>query len=116
MALATLLFGVNVPFGDDWSLIRIVAKTYSGTLPLSELWAPYNGHRMFFSRPYSAAYAAGLWDIRNRAAAQRQALRTLADVDAAPDSVLQAGLLDDPRNIRIQVKILQSLHIGPYRA
>jgi hypothetical protein len=44
------LFGVNVPFWDDWELVPYFDKFYSGTLTCSDLFAQHSDHVMFFSR------------------------------------------------------------------
>ena len=41
-------YAVNVPYQDQWDMIPLLDKAYSGGLSLSELWAPHNEHRIFF--------------------------------------------------------------------
>jgi hypothetical protein len=43
-------FGVSVVFSDAWSMVRLFEGWHSGTLSLSELWAPHNEHRMLFPK------------------------------------------------------------------
>lgn len=43
-------FGVNVPFGDDWSLVLLFDKLAAGTLGFQDLWAQLWEHRIFFPR------------------------------------------------------------------
>lgn len=35
----------SVPFADEWSWVPLLAKLHTGTLSLSDLWAPHNQHR-----------------------------------------------------------------------
>jgi len=44
------LFGVNVVFMDQWALVPLIEKLYTGTLSLSDLFAQHNEHRLFFPR------------------------------------------------------------------
>jgi hypothetical protein len=44
------LFGVNVPMWDDWAMVPVFEKYFSGTLTFSELFAQHNEHRIFFPR------------------------------------------------------------------
>jgi len=43
-------FGVSVVFSDAWSMVRLFEGWHSGTLSVSELWAPHNEHRMLFPK------------------------------------------------------------------
>jgi hypothetical protein len=43
-----LRYAVNVPYLDQWDLVPLVDKAYTGRLSLAELWAPHNEHRIFF--------------------------------------------------------------------
>ena len=43
-------FGVSVVFADAWSMVRLFDKWDSGTLLISDLFAPHNEHRMFFPK------------------------------------------------------------------
>jgi hypothetical protein len=43
-------YGVSVVFSDAWSMVRLFEGWSSGTLRLSELWAPHNEHRMLFPK------------------------------------------------------------------
>jgi hypothetical protein len=43
-------FGVSVVFSDAWSMARLFGEWSSGTLGLSDFWAPHNEHRMLFPK------------------------------------------------------------------
>ena len=43
-------FGVSVVFSDAWSMVHLFDAWSSGTLRLSDLYAPHNEHRMFFPK------------------------------------------------------------------
>ncbi|MCL4479504.1 MAG: hypothetical protein M1381_10465 [Deltaproteobacteria bacterium] len=42
------LFGVNGVFGDQWNIVYLFQKVFSGTITVSELFAQHNEHRIFF--------------------------------------------------------------------
>jgi hypothetical protein len=41
-------FGVDVVFGDAWSVVRLLNEQSSGTFRVSDLFRPHNEHIMFF--------------------------------------------------------------------
>jgi hypothetical protein len=43
-------FGVNVVFGDAWSMVRLFEKWSSGTLTVSDFFRQHLEHRMFFPK------------------------------------------------------------------
>ncbi len=43
-------FGVNVLYGDEWSIARLFQELYSGTLGVGDLWALHGDHRILFPR------------------------------------------------------------------
>ncbi len=43
-------FGVDVPFGDTWTMVPFFDKLSSGTLSVSDLWRQHFEHRVFFPR------------------------------------------------------------------
>jgi hypothetical protein len=43
-------FGVNIPFMDQWSVVRLLMKQEQGVLTLIDLFAQHNEHRPFFPR------------------------------------------------------------------
>jgi hypothetical protein len=47
-ALYVRAFGINVVFGDAWSILYLFDKWSSGTLQVSDLLHQHNEHRMFF--------------------------------------------------------------------
>jgi len=52
------LFGVNIPFGDVWTMVPRFDQWSLGTLSFGDLWVQHFEHRMFFTR--SALLALGL--------------------------------------------------------
>ena len=48
LVLFVAQYGVSVPYGDEWDLIPLLEKSYTGQLTLRDLWAPHNEHRIFF--------------------------------------------------------------------
>ena len=44
------LFSTNVVFWDQWFLVPLIEKLYSGTLSLYDLFAQHNEHRLIFPR------------------------------------------------------------------
>lgn len=43
-------FAVNVPDGDEWSHVTLIAKMRAGQLTWNDLWEQHNEHRIFFPR------------------------------------------------------------------
>jgi hypothetical protein len=43
-------YGVNVPYGDEWSLLSLVGKWDSHQLNFADLFAEHNGHRILIPR------------------------------------------------------------------
>lgn len=43
-------FGVDVPFGDTWTMVPFFDKLSSGTLSVFDLWRQHFEHRVFFPR------------------------------------------------------------------
>ncbi|MCL4486055.1 MAG: hypothetical protein M1537_06990 [Nitrospirae bacterium] len=43
-----IIYGENVPEGDDYTALTLVRKSYLGTLTFFDLWKNHNGHRMLF--------------------------------------------------------------------
>lgn len=50
-------FSVDVPYGDDWDLVPILARMNSGTLTLHDLAIPYASHEMIFSYALMGQFA-----------------------------------------------------------
>ncbi len=44
------LFGVNVPYWDQWWIVSLLGELSAGTLSISDLWSQANEHRIFFPR------------------------------------------------------------------
>ena len=43
-------YSVDVPYWDQWGLIPLLEKSYSGTLSFMDLWSQHNEHRIFFPK------------------------------------------------------------------
>jgi hypothetical protein len=43
-------YGLNVPYWDQWELVPLFEKLYSGKLAISDFWCLHNEHRLFFPR------------------------------------------------------------------
>ncbi len=43
-------FGVNVVFWDQWEVVPLIEKMYTGSLNLSDLFSQHNEHRLFFPK------------------------------------------------------------------
>lgn len=39
------MYGVNIPFFDDWAFVDLIDKYLSGSLTFQDLWAQHNEHR-----------------------------------------------------------------------
>ena len=50
VAIYLLLFGVNVPFLDQWDVVMLMIKKQQGLMVLSDLFALHNENRPFFPR------------------------------------------------------------------
>jgi hypothetical protein len=58
-------YGVNVPYGDDWSLIPLYAKWNDHQLTFADLFRPHNEHRIFFPKLIYLAFAhLTHWNLR----------------------------------------------------
>lgn len=50
-------FGVNVLYWDQWELVPLIEKVYTGSLSLGDLFSQHNEHRIFFPRIIMLALA-----------------------------------------------------------
>jgi hypothetical protein len=50
VGLYIFLFGLNIPFLDQWEVVSLLQKKQQGLLTLSDLFAQHNEHRPFFPR------------------------------------------------------------------
>ncbi len=59
------IYGVPVPYGDQWELIPLLDKLFNHNLQLSDFWVQHNEHRIVFPKilMLTMAYFTG-WDIR----------------------------------------------------
>jgi hypothetical protein len=48
--IVILRFGIDLPYWDDWAFVPLLEYVQQGRLPLSELLAQHNEHRMVFPR------------------------------------------------------------------
>ena len=48
--LYVYLFGVNIPFWDQWELVSLFEKINTGNLTFQDLFSQHNEHRIFFPR------------------------------------------------------------------
>lgn len=63
-------YGVNVPFWDQWELVRLLDKAATGQLTFRDFWEQHNEHRIVFPRVVMLALASVTrWDIRYELAA-----------------------------------------------
>src|SRR5262249_44194870 len=64
MALTIVVYGLNVPFWDDWRLTPLLRAARTGSLGLADLWAQDSQHRLLFPRLVSVVLAGiTQWDV-----------------------------------------------------
>ncbi len=57
-------FSVNVPIGDEWALVSIFEKIYTGKASFSDFFAQHNEHRIFFPKIIFVVLASiSKWNI-----------------------------------------------------
>jgi len=56
-AIYIRLFGVNVVFWDQWELVTLIEKMYTGHITFMDLFAQHNEHRILFPRIIMLALA-----------------------------------------------------------
>jgi len=60
----TRKFVVNVPYGDEWVYVPLIAKMHAGQVTFSDLWAQHNEHRIVFPRLLMLGLASlNGWDV-----------------------------------------------------
>lgn len=65
LVLLVWLYGLRVPFWDQWDAVAFYEKVFTGRLTLQDFWAQHNEHRPFFPRFLMAASALlTSWDHR----------------------------------------------------
>ena len=58
-------YGVNVPFGDEWSMVRLFAKWNDHQLSVADLFRQHNEHRILFPKLIYIAFAQLThWNLR----------------------------------------------------
>jgi hypothetical protein len=45
-----LIYGVNIPIGDQWDFVPLLKKSFSGGLTFYDFWIQHNEHRLIFPR------------------------------------------------------------------
>lgn len=56
-ALYIWLFGINVVFWDQWELVTLIEKMYTGHITFGDIFAQHNEHRILFPRIIMLALA-----------------------------------------------------------
>ncbi len=65
LVVCVALWGVDVPYWDQWTAVPIVTKMFEGRLELADVWAQHYDHRVFFPRLLTLALARlSSWNIR----------------------------------------------------
>jgi hypothetical protein len=60
-----LSFSVNVPIGDEWVLVHLFEKLYTGKASFNDFFVQHNEHRIFFPRIIFLAIASVTkWNVR----------------------------------------------------
>ena len=58
-------YGVNVPYGDEWSLLPLFAKCHDHQLTFADLFRQHNEHRIFFPKLLFLAFARWThWNVQ----------------------------------------------------
>jgi hypothetical protein len=58
-------FAVNVPYGDEWSLVPMFAKWHDHQLTFNDLFRQHNEHRIFFAKLIYLAFAQWThWNVK----------------------------------------------------
>jgi len=58
-------FSVNVPLGDQWALVSLFKKNFTGQIGFEDLFALHNEHRIFFPKVIFVILASiSRWNIR----------------------------------------------------
>ena len=64
LALAIAVYGVDIPYLDQWDFVPLLKKTFQGGYTIGDFWAPHNEHRLLFPQFISAALAhLSAWNI-----------------------------------------------------
>ncbi|MCP4654480.1 MAG: hypothetical protein GY856_03565 [bacterium] len=65
LVVLVFLWGVDVPFWDQWLLVPLIEKWKQGSLALADLWHQHGDHRIFFPRLVMLAMVlVSDWNIR----------------------------------------------------
>ncbi len=65
LVVMVAIFGVNVPFFDQWELVSLFEKYHDGQLAFSDFFAQHNEHRLLFPRLVMFVLAeASSWNIQ----------------------------------------------------
>lgn len=62
--VAIVVFGVNIPYWDEWDYAHRIYLADRGLLTFADLWAPHGEHRIFLGRVIAVGLARlGGWDV-----------------------------------------------------
>lgn len=65
LAVTVYLWGVDLPYWDQWLVAPLIEALLEGRLDLADVWRQHNDHRVFFPRLLMLAMAwATSWNIR----------------------------------------------------
>lgn len=70
IAVTVVRYGVNVPYWDQWELVKLLDKAATGQLGFTDFWEQHNEHRLVLPRAVMLALARATdWDIQYELAA-----------------------------------------------
>ena len=58
VSIYIFLFGLNIPFLDQWEVVGLLEQQQQGSLSFSDLLAQHNEHRPFFPRLLACSFRA----------------------------------------------------------
>lgn len=65
LAVSVYLWGVDLPYWDQWMVVPLIEKLMEGRLEAADLWRQHGDHRVFFPRLFMLAMARATgWNIR----------------------------------------------------
>lgn len=65
LAVSVYLWGVDLPYWDQWMVVPLIEKLMEGRLEFGDLWHQHGDHRVFFPRLLMVAMArVTSWNIR----------------------------------------------------
>lgn len=70
IAVTVARYSINVPYWDQWELVKLLDKAAAGQLGFTDFWEQHNEHRLVFPRVVMLTLARATdWDIRYELAA-----------------------------------------------